>query len=556
MVGVQSWRQPDLHERPVLKKLNEGLHDLRLDAGLPSARSIRDRIGRDAQDYWIVNHQAVLDTFQKSDLPRLGRLELIVTVLSEDAGRNDTTAEVQRFKDLWKQAYDEMVAQAYVQPPTESLASGGDDGTKAPAKSAQEQPGQDAGETRRQAAQDPLADAEKPSNNDHAAASVNYAEESLKGLIINAAQALWYDKDALSVFLGVVRRSEGFVRLADAAAERRPANATFYGVKSREFEVDHTPARHELVLLHRLLNKRRTKLSMTFTALGQQTGVSSDDWIRWYTHDELPRREAIVAFSHVTHLPLEDHALLLGLWDAAHEALDAKRRFEALPTGISFDEAWSMRDPTTPKSWALAGVAGEERRACGPDLTTGIAPAFTVAGPPRSGRSTVLVNIARSLIAVGTRVVLAAPESSPVRELADQNGVVACFVRDGLRPEELEETLSSASPERPVVVVIDDADALAKCEAGRLLEGLVQHGFEEGTALVVGRREGKIPFGSGWLKQTQKAHRGLLLSPQERTAGNLIGVRIGDSVIGWPIVPGRGWLHLGDGKILPVAVPG
>ncbi|WP_171168784.1 AAA family ATPase [Streptomyces sp. I05A-00742] len=556
MAGIQSWRKPDLHERPVLKKLNDGLHDLRLDAGLPSARAIRDRIGKDAKDYWIVNHQAVLDTFQRPDLPKLGRLELIVAVLSEDASRDNTRGEVKRFKSLWKQAYDETVTQASVQPPTEPTASNANEEAKVPTEPADGQHNQDAEGTRQQSAPGTSTRAKTPPDPDQAAPHVNYAEESLKGLIINAAQALWDDKDALRVFLGVVRRSEGFVRLADAATERRPANATFYGVRSREFEVDASPARHELITLRRLLNERRIKSSLSFTDLGKRTGVSSDDWIRWYTHDELPRRDAIVAFSHVTRLTLEDRVLLLGLWDAAHEVLETQRRFEALPTRIGFDEAWSMRESATPRTWALAGVAGEEQRVYGPDLATGTAPAFVVTGPPESGRSTALVNIALSLLAAGIRVALAAPEASPLRELADRSGVVACFVRHDLRTDELEDAVLSASPEEPVIVVIDDADVLAKCEAGHLLKSLVQHGFQKGTALVVALREDKLPLCLGWLSETEKAHRGLLLSPQERSTGNVIGVRIGDSAIGRPITPGRGWLHLGDGKLMVVAVPG
>ncbi|MGW2107618.1 AAA family ATPase [Streptomyces sp. NPDC001948] len=556
MAGIQSWRKPDLRERPGLKKLNDELHELRLDAGLPSARTIRDRIGKDAQDYWIVNHQAVLNTFQKPDLPRLGRLELIVTVLSEDAGRSDTEGEVTRLKGLWKQAFDETVAQASVQPPTEGSAFLGGDETETPADSPEGQPKQDAGDTRRQAANDPSADAEMPLDADQATAHVNYAEESLKGLIINAAQALWDDKDALRIFLGVVRRSEGFVRLADAAAERRPANATFYGVKSREFEVDSSPARNELVMLHRLLNEHRIKRQWSFTYLGEQTGIPSEDWIRWYTRDELPRREAVVAFSHMAHLALKDHVLLLGLWDAAHEALEARLRFDALPDQVSFDEAWSTRDPAAPRLWTLAGVGGEDRRAYGPDLATGTAPVFVVAGPSGSGRSTALVNIARALLATDTRVVLAAPEASPLRELAGHSRVVTCFVRNDIGHDQLENALSSASPDEPVVVVVDDAEVLDRCEAGRLLKNLVQHGFEEGTALVVGCREDKLPLGSGWLKEMKKGHRGLLLSPQDRSTGDVIGMRTGDAIIGWPIAPGRGWLHLGDGKLLAVAVPG
>jgi len=56
-------------------------------------------------------------------------------------------------------------------------------------------------------------------------------------LIISTAQ-LSEGKDALSTFLNVVRRSEGFARLADTLeqSEVRPANATFDGVKSTEFQ--------------------------------------------------------------------------------------------------------------------------------------------------------------------------------------------------------------------------------------------------------------------------------------------------------------------------------
>ncbi|MFB6520082.1 AAA family ATPase [Streptomyces sp. NPDC056401] len=555
MAGIHSWRKPDLQERPVLKRLNDDLHDLRLDAGLPSARTIRDRVGKDAQDYWIVNHQSVLDTFQRPDLPKLGRLELIVAVLAEDSGRGEPDHEVKRFKNLWKQAYDETVTQASVQPPTESTLSDVSDEARSPTDHADGSADRDAEGTHQQGAQDTSAEAVGPPDADHVAAHVNYAEESLKGLIINAAQALWNDKDALRIFLGVVRRGEGFISMADAAAETRPANATFYGVKSTEFEVAPSSARHELVMLHRLLDEHRTKRQWSFTYLGEKTGISSDAWIRWYTHDELPYREAVVAFSHVAHLGLEDHVLLLGLWEAAHAALEAQEGFEDLPERITFDEAWLMRDPAAPTSWALTGVTGEEPRACGPDLATGTAPAFVVVGPPGSGRSTALVTIARALVGSNARVVLVAPKASPLRDLIGQSGVLDCFVRDTLSPDELEGALSSASPEEPVVVVIDDAELLDKCEASSLLKSVVHHGFEEGTALVVSCREDKLPFGFGWLEETKKGHRGLLLSPQERSTGDLVGIRIGDSITGWPIAPGRGWLHLGDGKLVPVAVP-
>ncbi|MFH9426295.1 hypothetical protein [Streptomyces sp. NPDC017529] len=62
--------------------------------------------------------------------------------------------------------------------------------------------------------------------------------EHLKSLIISTARELWEDKDALGKFLNVVRRSEGFAKLADTLeqGEVRPAKPTFHGVKSTEFQ--------------------------------------------------------------------------------------------------------------------------------------------------------------------------------------------------------------------------------------------------------------------------------------------------------------------------------
>ncbi|MFC7387166.1 hypothetical protein [Sphaerisporangium rhizosphaerae] len=62
--------------------------------------------------------------------------------------------------------------------------------------------------------------------------------ERLKSLIFHTAQELWDEKEALRKFLGVVRRSDAFADLADALEKMpvKPANATFYGVRSREFQ--------------------------------------------------------------------------------------------------------------------------------------------------------------------------------------------------------------------------------------------------------------------------------------------------------------------------------
>lgn len=57
-----------------------------------------------------MNHQAVLNAFQRPDLPDLGRLELLVAALAEAARCDDVSSEVDRFKGLWKQAVMETVS--------------------------------------------------------------------------------------------------------------------------------------------------------------------------------------------------------------------------------------------------------------------------------------------------------------------------------------------------------------------------------------------------------------------------------------------------------------
>jgi hypothetical protein len=50
--------------------------------------------------------------------------------------------------------------------------------------------------------------------------------EHLKSLIISTAQELWEDKDALRAFLNVVRRSEGFAKMADTRNSPRSGPRT------------------------------------------------------------------------------------------------------------------------------------------------------------------------------------------------------------------------------------------------------------------------------------------------------------------------------------------
>ncbi|MCZ2857873.1 FtsK/SpoIIIE domain-containing protein [Blastococcus sp. VKM Ac-2987] len=229
-------------------------------------------------------------------------------------------------------------------------------------------------------------------------------------------------------------------------------------------------------------------------------------------------------------------------------------RVDALPSRISFDTAWAMRPAVPGPGPALVGVGGDELAVAGPDLLGG-GRAFVVAGPARSGRSSVLAVMAESLLRQGAPIVVGAPKESPLRALAGRPGVVA-VVTDAAAPAALWRELLTADPGRPLVLLLDDGDVLRDCPAGEVFRGVATGAGPPGRSLVLaGSADGICTGLSGWQVDVRKARQGLLLSPQGGTDGDLIGVRLPRSAVGGPVRPGRGLLHLGDGVLRTIAVP-
>jgi S-DNA-T family DNA segregation ATPase FtsK/SpoIIIE len=59
----------------------------------------------------------------------------------------------------------------------------------------------------------------------------------------------------------------------------------------------------------------------------------------------------------------------------------------------------------------------------------------------------------------------------------------------------------------------------------------------------------------GWQVEAKKARRGVLLSPQDSSSGDLIGIRTTRQMVGDPVAPGKGLLHLGSGEAFTVTTP-
>ncbi|RPF33513.1 S-DNA-T family DNA segregation ATPase FtsK/SpoIIIE [Streptomyces sp. TLI_185] len=227
-------------------------------------------------------------------------------------------------------------------------------------------------------------------------------------------------------------------------------------------------------------------------------------------------------------------------------------RVDTLPDRLSWEEAVRyVPQPLKSARWALAGVGGDELTAFGPDF--GLTPTFLVAGPARSGRSTVLATLALSLLSVGMPVVVGAPARSPLRRLAGRPGVLAVFDESDIDPIALEEALAS-SP-KGAVVLLDDGDLLLKTKAESVLTRIAKSGTETRRGLVIAGQTDRLSSGfSGWHTEARRHRCGLLLKPQNMSDGELIGVKVPRSRLG-ATRPGRAILHLGDGVLRTVQVP-
>uniref|UniRef100_UPI0010306857 FtsK/SpoIIIE domain-containing protein n=1 Tax=Streptomyces otsuchiensis TaxID=2681388 RepID=UPI0010306857 len=233
-------------------------------------------------------------------------------------------------------------------------------------------------------------------------------------------------------------------------------------------------------------------------------------------------------------------------------------RVDVLPSKLTFADAWEMRDPDAAKSplWSLIGVGGDELTAFGPDMGSGLR-SFVIAGPPQSGRSTVLCHMARSFLRGGVRLVLCTPRESPLSAFEGEPGVLRLITGDKLTDAEVVEAVATASPQEPIVFMMDDAEDLRRRrEADEELKAIAIRGAQRGISLVIAGAEADVCSGfSGWQSEVKKAKRGVLLSPATHRSGELIGAKLPRSAAVERPQPGNGILHLGDGNPVSVRIP-
>jgi S-DNA-T family DNA segregation ATPase FtsK/SpoIIIE len=223
-------------------------------------------------------------------------------------------------------------------------------------------------------------------------------------------------------------------------------------------------------------------------------------------------------------------------------------RVDALPARIEVEAALQLVPADAPKPYIVAGIGGDELTAYAIDHTRSTS--FIVAGPGRSGRSSVLLGMARSVLASGGSVIAVAPRPSPLRDL-DGPGVLAVITDPATPAATFDELVESAGG--PVVVLIDDGEGLRDAAGGDFFLRVARGQVPDAFVVLGGHAEGVGAGLSGWQPEMKKARQGLLLSPQGMSDGDLVGTRVPRNLLGQPVAVGRGWIHLGDGSLTQVA---
>ena len=233
----------------------------------------------------------------------------------------------------------------------------------------------------------------------------------------------------------------------------------------------------------------------------------------------------------------DEHRALLAVAERARSRWpDRTPLLAAMPPSVGASE---LPDPVTP--WVLPFAVGDTEVApVALDLSDAHA---LVAGPPRSGRTTVLDGLAVAARRATSPVALAritARRRHEPEPLAWDVGPVDGH--DGAEVTRALATISAlVSQGRPVLCLVDDADALPDSTSSALAD-LARRGRDELVRVVVAvdNRWAARAYG-GVVPEVRKSKLGVLLAPEVELDGDLVGVRLRTPLerLG---PPGRGYL--------------
>ncbi|ROO90105.1 S-DNA-T family DNA segregation ATPase FtsK/SpoIIIE [Actinocorallia herbida] len=199
-------------------------------------------------------------------------------------------------------------------------------------------------------------------------------------------------------------------------------------------------------------------------------------------------------------------------------------RVDELPARITAEEALAL-DPAGPPTgplWCLVGAGGDTLGPLGVDLLEE-GPSFVVAGPTRSGRSSALETIGRTLLARGVPLLVLTPRRSPLRALKDVPGVLGVLDATADRAE-LDELVA---PEHRFALLVDDAELIDDTDLGDAVQAVLRAARDGEHAVVIAGNTEDLSRGyRGFLSDARKNRTGLLLGISSPDDGELFGLRL------------------------------
>jgi S-DNA-T family DNA segregation ATPase FtsK/SpoIIIE len=224
--------------------------------------------------------------------------------------------------------------------------------------------------------------------------------------------------------------------------------------------------------------------------------------------------EVQFAFAGAAPGTAEQRQVALDIASSARSAGSVNRPFVvcALPNRVRRSDLASVRAPLT-----LLGVGGDAAETVGVDMFDETV-RLTLAGPPRSGRTTALRLILEQAPIMQRELWVAAPRRSPLFESASAAGALL------ITPEDDVSTLPRSTG-TPVLLLVDDSEMFLDTGAGDALTDLVKADDGRMAAIVAGRTDELAVTYRGIAGEVRRSRCGLLLQPGPGD-GDLLGVRL------------------------------
>lgn len=228
------------------------------------------------------------------------------------------------------------------------------------------------------------------------------------------------------------------------------------------------------------------------------------------------------------------------------EQLPQPFRVDPLPNYMSLTQAYELpAGDTTDPDGIVVAVGGDRLSRFTLDWPED--GGFAVAGPRRSGRSSVLAAMLHQLAHRGEALLVVAPRPSILTEAAEARGIAVISAAD-TSPAELEQAL--AAFDGRVSILVDDAEQYKNAPIEHALGG-IKH---RATFAAAADSDSMSTLFGGPFAEARRSRRAIVLSPE----ASMLGTQAIGSPIPKPMLGRRsvgGGVFMASGGWLPVRVP-